>query len=523
VHLQSLKKLPALTDDDDKVSSLIQYAPKQGVFRPRLRPRQVSSSESELSVQSIDAKSSGPSKRFKFKFLKRVSKLSEKSKSLSLSDVRLGKKQSSIKKTPKSIKSSESCAEINGDKFKSYLEHADLEPQEGLLTYYAPPRSFFVKDLEHYSERSIDCPAPVIPKRTKKRDLDLKYDHERRILEPLAKVPEQSTTIRKLKKQISNDQPVKRKPLLTRAVHKSLKRIKDQELPNLNDTVKTISSLRDSLRLRKIVQKDQRVKVGKSSFYQEDITEIVKVDVKAEDPPVFDNEEETLNLAEPNETIAELETTTKKESFKDVIDNEVSDDESESHTLVHETLNHNNDDEAAVDEFIVQLQHQNPDIFLDPDSEIDDLLEQPEPSVIKRTTTDFDTDSNTSFYSVASELEQIDGEHHVQFGSCFELNNFGQDNNLSFDKEDLEETRMMSSSSPSSKKTSPLKKLKALFRSNSKDQYDLEHEYDVTVAYVDLPRVSVNPLFSESNEMVHQDHWSSNDEDDETDAPIATR
>ena len=45
-----------------------------------------------------------------------------------------------------------------------------------------------------------------------------------------------------------------------------------------------------------------------------------------------------------------------------------------------------------------------------------------------------------------------------------------------------------------------LKKLKKLFRSDSKDNYDLQPGQEITTAYVDLPKVSVNPLFIE-NEM----------------------
>lgn len=89
-----------------------------------------------------------------------------------------------------------------------------------------------------------------------------------------------------------------------------------------------------------------------------------------------------------------------------------------------------------------------------------------------------DSESNTSFYSVNSDPEPaaLASLNKVRFGNSFE-----------------EEQNM----SPPTSKKSPLKKLKKFFAGNSSKEYELAKGMEITTAYVDLPRVSVNPLFDD--------------------------
>ena len=42
---------------------------------------------------------------------------------------------------------------------------------------------------------------------------------------------------------------------------------------------------------------------------------------------------------------------------------------------------------------------------------------------------------------------------------------------------------------------SPLKKIKKLFKSNSSQEYDVNPGLNITTKYVDLPKISLNPLY----------------------------
>ena len=110
-----------------------------------------------------------------------------------------------------------------------------------------------------------------------------------------------------------------------------------------------------------------------------------------------------------------------------------------------------------------------------------------------------DSESSTTFYSVASEPEFQPDKKGVHFGNSAPFGNSLDLCHESLDEifdEALEETM-----SPSKK--SPLKKLKKLFKSTSKE-YDLPPTKELTKPYVDMPKLSVNPIYNEDSEMVEE-------------------
>ena len=103
-----------------------------------------------------------------------------------------------------------------------------------------------------------------------------------------------------------------------------------------------------------------------------------------------------------------------------------------------------------------------------------------------------DSASDTTFYSVTSEPNPE--EHRVKFGGKFKSEETieGSDQEdepvLPVDDEILEYDM------------SPLKKIQKFFKSRSQE-YDVNPGMDITTKYVDLPKVSVNPLYIEQGEM----------------------
>ena len=133
------------------------------------------------------------------------------------------------------------------------------------------------------------------------------------------------------------------------------------------------------------------------------------------------------------------------------------------------------------------------DEFQDPEEVLSDV---PEDIAIivdtKIKTIDPDSASDTTFYSVTSEPNP--DEHKVKFGGKFKSEETieGSDQEdepvLPVDEEILEYDM------------SPLKKIQKFFKSRSQE-YDVNPGMDITTKYVDLPKVSVNPLYIEQGEM----------------------
>ena len=116
-------------------------------------------------------------------------------------------------------------------------------------------------------------------------------------------------------------------------------------------------------------------------------------------------------------------------------------------------------------------------LFLPPptDSELDLL------AVIEESKTlEPDSESTTTFYSVTSDPESATGKVH-----------FGLNSSHSVDE--IPDSELLKNMSP--KSSSPLKKFKQLFKTGQSKEYDIQPGLDITTAYVDLPKVSVNPLF----------------------------
>ena len=97
-----------------------------------------------------------------------------------------------------------------------------------------------------------------------------------------------------------------------------------------------------------------------------------------------------------------------------------------------------------------------------------------------------DSESNTTFYSVQSDLEDDSQKNRVKFGSSVSIDKIHVDDVLNAPIENM----------------SPIKKLKRLLSSAGSDkrnsrvaEYDVQTGQEFHTAYVDLPKISVNPLF----------------------------
>ena len=95
-----------------------------------------------------------------------------------------------------------------------------------------------------------------------------------------------------------------------------------------------------------------------------------------------------------------------------------------------------------------------------------------------------DNESNTTFYSVQSDLEDENCKKHVKFGSSLSIKTEEVLNSLQIEEN-----------------MSPIKKLKRILsgagnsRSARAKEYDVQSGHEIHTAYVDLPKISVNPLF----------------------------
>ena len=98
----------------------------------------------------------------------------------------------------------------------------------------------------------------------------------------------------------------------------------------------------------------------------------------------------------------------------------------------------------------------------------------------------------TSFYSVNSDYEpEVESKQKVV--------TFGQSYEDLFNELVAEDEKNMS---PSRKST--FRKLRQIFRTSSKAEYDIQPGQDITTAYIDLPKVSVNPLYNDEQEMIEE-------------------
>ena len=95
-----------------------------------------------------------------------------------------------------------------------------------------------------------------------------------------------------------------------------------------------------------------------------------------------------------------------------------------------------------------------------------------------------DSESNTTFYSIQSDLEDENCKKHVKFGSSLSIKTEEVLNSLQIEEN-----------------MSPIKKLKRILsgagnsRSARAKEYDVQSGHEIHTAYVDLPKISVNPLF----------------------------
>ncbi len=528
----------------------LSYVPQQS-FKPKLKLRKTSSSGSEQSVGSTSSTKSYK-KKFRLKQPKFLRNLSlNKKKSQSLTDLSDNPK---YRKDAVTVLASASIQDISEEQEEEIRPTTAADEAKVTLDYYAPPQSQFVRFTKHSSlnkqgpqagsSQSLEAlPVVAPPKRSRK-------SHAPRPDEDpspgLDYVPRQSSTVRS---QASSSRTVtfdsstkttresKQKPLVQRAVRKSLKKLKSSELPNLNDTVKSLSSFKDTFKLRRSVQVEERFKVGKSSFFNTDIAESVLNDQatdnglnnndnyrsdtavnpgppQAEDNPIqeeLDNEEFHDVCSNDNDNDDDLEAANEPiidqkqkqldnaapepypdHGVKDVDNNSDnsndSGDESETGTLVHHET-------PTADDIHFSPVHEN-EIKQDQDDVFLEVVPQEA----------IDSDSDTSFYSVQSELDK---PGHVQFGSSTSLDKSVQD----LEEFDLDQDYQDNSSL----NMSPMKKLKNLFRTHSKGEYDLEHQpesdFDITKTYMDLPRVSVNPLFKDDEPVMEEQVQDSSEDD----------
>ena len=279
-----------------------------------------------------------------------------------------------------------------------------------------------------------DSNVPIVPKRVKKTDSDA-----------FVKVPQQSK-FRSLRQVSSQDIPEnteekKKKPLLSRAVHKSVKRIKSVDLTGL-------TSLKNNQKLRKSVKNETiGYNVSNSVFFQ------TPEDHLNGTPYEYEQDENTVNEG----TIEEENLSSDIEDCDDISDNQ---------TLVHEQNNTADDDlienieqeleqnEIKIEEIEARIEQNTPEVVqaspkikqISPkveqnspkikkisskieqncpqiESEIEDTFTDPEDHFVQDKPKESDSESTTTFYSVQSDLEDEigTGKRHVKFGSSLDL------------------------------------------------------------------------------------------------------
>ena len=152
-------------------------------------------------------------------------------------------------------------------------------------------------------------------------------------------------------------------------------------------------------------------------------------------------------------------------------------------------VNNNPDLEQDSSVSVTEDEYQDPEeVLSDIPEDIAIIVESNKKSV------DSDSASDTTFYSVTSEPNPE--EHRVKFGGKFKSQE-------TFDVSDLEEAVLPIDDEILEYDMSPLKKIQKFFKSRSQE-YDVNPGMEITTKYVDLPKVSVNPLYIEQGEMMEE-------------------